>query len=97
MWQYLVPALATVIVAVIEALAAHDRRKAKLAEERRAKETRLSMQMSSAVLQLSLAEATAIIGGHNNGNVEAAMQSARKAELEYQAFLYEVTSAEVAK
>lgn len=97
MWQYIVPAIATVIVAVIEALAAHDRRKAKLSEERRAEESRLSMQMMSATLQLAVVTANALTGGHNNGNVQAAREAAHKAEVEYQAFLMRVAATEVSK
>lgn len=97
MWQYIIPALATITVAVIEALAARDRHAAKRREERRAEESRLSMQMMSATLQLAVVTANALTGGHNNGNVEKAKTAAEKAEHEYQQFLISVASQEVSK
>lgn len=96
MWQYIIPAAATVMVAVVEALAARDRKRAKVREDRRAEESRLSMQMMSATLQLATVTANALTGGHNNGNVERAKASAEKAEKDYQSFLITVTSKEVA-
>lgn len=97
MWEYIIPALATITVAVIEALAARDRHAAKRREERRAEESRLSMQMMSATLQLAIVTANALTGGHNNGNVEKAKTAAEKAEHEYQQFLISVASQEVSK
>lgn len=95
-WQYILPAVATVTVAVVEALAARDRRRAKLREDRRAEESRLSMQMMSATLQLATVTANALTGGHNNGNVERAKSAAEKAEKDYQSFLISVAAKEVA-
>lgn len=99
MWQYIIPAVATVVVAVVEAIAARERKAAKADKEkseareaRRAEESRLSMQMTSATLQLAIVTANALTGGHNNGNVEKAREAAAKAEAEYQAFLFKITS-----
>lgn len=104
MWQYIIPALAAVAVALIEARAAKERKQTKeqkakeeLREARRAEESRLSMQMMYATLQLSVVTANALTGGHNNGNVEQAKRAAEKAETEYQAFLQNVAAAEIAK
>lgn len=104
MWVYLIPAISAVVVAIIEAIAAKERKesKAQKAKEeyrelRRAEESRLSMQMMSATLQLSVVTANALTGGHNNGNVEIAKHSAEQAENEYQAFLQRVAAAEIAK
>ena len=104
MWTYIISALSAITVAIIEAIAAKDRRKSKAQkakeehrEARRAEESRLSMQMMSATLQLSVVTANAITGGHNNGNVEAAKMAAEKAESEYQAFLRRVAADEIAK
>ena len=98
-WQYIIPAAAAVTVAVVEALAARDRKRVKEDQERtekraerRAEESRLSMQMASATLQLAVVTANALTGGHNNGNVEAAKSAATKAEADYQAFLFRVAS-----
>ena len=91
-----------VIVAIIEAVAAKERKKVKAfndkAEQRaeqRAEESRLSMQMMSATMKLSIVTANALTGGHNNGNVEEAKALAQKADEEYQAFLKKVVSKEI--
>ncbi|MBR5948223.1 MAG: hypothetical protein IKZ82_06190 [Clostridia bacterium] len=104
MWQYIIPAVSAVIVALIEARAAKERKQTKaqkekeeMREERRAEESRLSMQMMSATLQLSVVTANALTGGHNNGNVETAKHAAQAAQEEYQAFLQRVAAAEIAK
>ncbi len=104
MSEYLIPALAAIIVAIIEAIAAIDRKQTKknqkaaeIQEQRRTEETRLSMKMMSATLQLSIVTANALTGGHNNGNVENAKTAAESAQAEYQAFLEKVTAQEVAK
>ena len=104
MTEYIIPAVATVIVAIIEAIAAVDRKKTKKSrteaekqEALRTEEARLSMKMMSATLQLSVVTANALTGGHNNGNVEAARLAAETAQAEYEAFLQKVTAQEVAK
>ena len=97
--QYVIPAVAAIIVAIIEAIAAkerNDRKKDKEAELKRAnerkEESRLSMKMMDAALQLSVVTANALTGGHNNGNVERAKESAQKASEAYQEFLHRVAS-----
>ena len=104
MSEYIIPAAAAVIVAIIEAIAARERKRARRRDEdmherseRRAEESRLSMAMMSATLQLSIVTANALTGGHNNGNVEAAKAAATEAEAEYQAFLQRVAAAEIAR
>ena len=104
MSEYIIPAAAAVIVAIIEAIAAVDRKKTKKSrteaekqEALRTEEARLSMKMMSATLQLSVVTANALTGGHNNGNVEAARLAAETAQAEYEAFLQKVTAQEVAK
>lgn len=99
MWDYIIPAVAAIIVAIIEAIAAKERRaikkKSDLLEQRaarRAEESRLSMQMMYATLQLSIVTANALTGGHNNGNVAKAKEAAEKAESDYQEFLQKVAS-----
>lgn len=102
MSQYVIPAVATVIVAIIEAIAARDRRKRREEKEReerrdseRMEESRLSMKLMNATLQLSVVAANALTGGHNNGNVERAKKAAEEAEREYQAFLQRVAAQEI--
>ena len=104
MAEHIIPALATIVVAVIEAIAARERKRARTRDkdmqqrsEQRAKESRLSMAMMSATLKLSIVTANALTGGHNNGNVEAAREAAEAAETEYQAFLQRVAAAEIAR
>ena len=94
MMEYVIPALATIIIAIIEAMAAKERKETKKQNEKsearaniRAKESRLSMQMMSATLQLSIVSANALTNGHNNGNVERAKTAAEHAMQEYEQFL----------
>lgn len=104
MEQYVVPGLFTVLVAIIELIAAKDRKESKRDQERlkrheqqRAKETKLQMEMNSATLQLCVVTSNALTGGHNNGNVERARQAARDAEEAYNAYIQELAANQVAK
>ena len=104
MEQYVVPGLFTVLVAIIELIAAKDRKESKKDQERlkrheqqRAKETKLQMEMNSATLQLCVVTSNALTGGHNNGNVERARQAARDAEEAYNAYIQELAANQVAK
>ena len=92
------------VVALIEAQAAKDRKKTKEDTERqkrheaeRAKEMRLNMSLIHATLQLGIVSANALTGGHNNGNVERAKEAARQAEEEYDTFLKELGANQCAK
>ena len=83
MEQYLIPAISTVIVAIIEAIAAHERRKIKKAnkaDEERNKDQQelliLLVQSSGAAIALGEATAHAIQRGHSNGDMEAALEYA---------------------
>lgn len=104
MEQYVVPGLFTVLVAIIELIAAKDRKESKRDQERlkrheqqRAKETKLQMEMNSATLQLCIVTSNALTGGHNNGNVEKARQAAKDAEEAYNAYIQELAANQVAK
>ena len=104
MWAVIVPALATIVVAVVESIASRERKankeereKQEARAERRAEETQLSMQLLSANLQLSIVTANALTGGHNNGNVERAREAAEQSETAYNAFLQKIAAKEVAK
>lgn len=61
-------------------------------EARRRKESRLSMQMMEASIELADVNAVALQNGKLNGNVEAARNKAKNALDEYRAFLADVTS-----
>lgn len=61
-------------------------------EERRQKESRLSMQMMEASIELADVNAIALQNGKLNGNVEEARKKARSALEEYRQFLADVTS-----
>lgn len=96
--------LTMIAVAVINAEATKDRKQKELREKkedelasRKERESRLSMQMMYATLQLSVVTANAVLGGHNNGNVERAKQAAEAADEAYLNFLQDVASHEVAK
>lgn len=92
--EYIIPAAAAVIVAIIEAVAMRERKAAKAHADLRIRESKLAMKMQSANIQLSLVNANAVLGGHNNGNVAKAREAAEKAQEEYEAFLREVVSME---
>lgn len=61
-------------------------------ETRRRKESRLSMQMMEASIELADVNAVALQNGKLNGNVEEARKKAKEALDEYRAFLADVTS-----
>lgn len=91
--------LSAVIVAIIEWRAYQDRKALKKAREeekirqqQREEESRLSMKMMSATMQLSIVSANALTGGHNNGNVEKAREEAAEAQAAYNAFLQKVAA-----
>lgn len=101
---YIIPACAGIAVAIIEALAGLDRKRAKAESEKvtmrasqRAEESRLSMKMMSATLKLSVVTANALTNGHNNGNVEEARIAAREAEEEYANFVAKLAADELSK
>lgn len=97
-------AIALVLVAVIEAAAAWDRRQAKgersraeARAARRAEESRLSMDLMSACCALSLTSAKKLAGMHTNGDVEEAMTAAKNAQSAYTDFLQRQVSERVSK
>lgn len=103
MGEYIIPAAAGIIVAIIEYFAARDRKAVKRQEEIaeahakvRAEEIQLSMRMHDTSLQLSIAAANAL-GCHNNSDVDRALAAARKAQDEYNDFLQRIASKEITK
>ena len=89
--------LTMIVVAIINNNANIRAKKEDELAKKREKESRLSMQMMDASVQLSVVTANALTGGHNNGNVEAARIAAENARAAYNAFLQEVAAHEVAK
>ena len=102
--EYIIPASSAIVVAVVEALAARDRSRAKKQaetlkrhEQQRAEETRLAMAMNSATLQLCVVTANALTGAHNNGNVERARLAGQAEEDSYNQFIEGLAGNQVAK
>ena len=100
----IISAAAVVLVAVIEALSAMDRRKLKKENEHEAKraavreqESRLSMQMMDASLQLGLATAAAMEQGEVTCEMKEARKKAEKARAEYERFLRNIAAHQVTK
>lgn len=93
----IVAAIATIVVAVIET---RNRKQFKLTEERaekRAKESRLSMDLMYATCALSLTTAKKLANMHTNGDVEEAMDAAQAAQDAYQNFIKDETSKMVSR
>lgn len=97
MSQYIIPAIAAVIVAVIEAMAARERKHSKADREMRERESRLSMELMSANCELSVVTAMALKEGHTNGTLEPALEKASKAQNDYKNFLMDTAARDVAK
>lgn len=93
----LIAALSAVAVAVIEARAGRERKQTQKRAERRARESRLSMELMSATCELSVVSAVALREGHTNGTLEPALEKARKAQEDYQNFLKDEAAYAVAK
>lgn len=74
-----------------------DRKRTEARAERRAKESRLSMDMMSATCELSVVTAIALRDHHTNGSLEPALVKAKAAQDEYQAFIMDEAAKAVAK
>ncbi len=103
-WKEVISAAALIIVAIIEANAAKDRKKAdeerKLILERseiRAKESRLSMSLMRSTCQLGLETTKALRDGYTNGTLNGRMEEANKALKDYDNFLESEAANAVAK
>ena len=88
----IISAISAILVAYIGARAKRVEERSEKREKRREKESLLSMAMMDATMQLSTVSANALLGGHNNGNVEEAKAAAQKARDDYERFLREVAS-----
>lgn len=81
-----------IVVAKIQADSNRQRKVDDERDARKRKESRLSMQMMEASIELADVNAVALQHGKLNGNVEDARKKARDALDEYRAFLADVTS-----
>jgi hypothetical protein len=102
--EIIIPALAAIVVAIIEAFAVRDRNANKRRQERidrhaeiRAEESRLSMKMMSASIELGLATALALVEGKLNGEMKRAREKAEKAQEEYFTFVDELAARVITK
>ena len=84
MWQYIMPAAATIVVAIIEAIAAADRKKNRKSKEETARHEQecqeimvLMLQSVNASIALGEACAHAMQRGHTNGDMEQALDYAQ--------------------
>ena len=72
-------------------------RRSERRSELRRRESLLSLEMMDATLKLSVVTANALTGGHNNGNVAIARDSAGAVSEKYEQFMRETTAYEVGK
>ena len=100
----IISAAALIIVAVIEALAAKDRKKAdadrKEILERskiRAEESKLSMSLQCSTCELGLETAKALRDGHTNGTMDKRVSDAEAALEAYNKFIKEEAARVVSK
>lgn len=93
----LIAAIAAIAVAIIEGKAVQERKSHEKRAERRAKESRLSMELMSATCDLACVTAMALRDGHTNGTLEPALAKAAQAQADYQDFLKDEAAAAVAK
>ena len=104
MTNEIITAASGIVVAVIEAVSAMDRGKLKKEREQaarraavREKESRLSMQMMDATLELGLATAAAVEQGEVTSEMKEARKKAEKAQAEYERFVRDIAAHQVNK
>lgn len=97
MAQYIIPAIAAIIVAVVEAIAARERKHTKDDRETRQKEFRLSTDMILAISEQCDVLCNALQGGKSNGNVDEARKKAKEAREAYTTFLRDQAASKVAR
>ena len=97
MAQYIIPAIAAIIVAIIEVRGSKDRKRTDARAARRARESRLSMDMMLATLEMCDCLCIALQGGRTNGNVEEARDKAKDARDAYLSFLRDQAATQVSK
>lgn len=82
-----IAAIATIVSASIAVTTKRQNKKIDERAERRARESRLSMDLMYASCALSLTTAKKLANMHTNGDVEEAMEAATKAQTAYQDFV----------
>lgn len=104
LWTGIISGIFLVVVAVIEAVAARDRKRVKEERERderraadRAEESRLAMRMMDASLELGLATAIAVEEQKLNGEMKAGKAAAQAARADYHAFVEKIAARQLAK
>ena len=104
MWGEAIAAAAAIVVAIIELIAARDRRHtkklveaAKVRAERREKESRLSMDLMYATCGLSIDTARALREGHTNGTLAGDLDHAKAAMGAYDDFIRQEAAHAVSK
>ena len=104
MWGEAIAAAAAIAVAIIEAIAARDRRRTKklveenrVRAERREKESRLSMDLMYSTCGLSIDTARALREGHTNGTLAGDLDQAKAAMGAYDDFVRQEAAHAVAK
>lgn len=104
MTEAIISGAALVLVAIIEALAARDRKhtkeiitESKIRQERREKESRLSMDLMYGVAGLSIDTAKAMRDGHTNGTLEGNLKKCEEARTAYDDFVRSEAAHAVAK
>ncbi|MDO4553353.1 MAG: hypothetical protein Q4C22_07445 [Bacillota bacterium] len=102
--EYIIPGLFGVVVAIIEAGAYRDRKRAEADRKRvdkraadRAEESRLSMQMMDASIELCFATALAVESHQVNGKMKTAKEKAEQAQTEYNAYIRKLAAEKIAK
>lgn len=86
-----------IICAVVGAVSVRAHKRTEAREKLRREEALLSLQMTDACLRLSVCSANALLGGHNNGNVEEAKEAAQRAQERYTQFMQETTASAVCR
>ena len=104
MWGEAIAAAAAIVVAIIELIAARDRKQTKklveegrIRAERREKESRLSMDLMYATCGLSIDTARALREGHTNGTLAGDLDQAKAAMGAYDDFIRQEAAHAVAK
>lgn len=89
--------VAAIFVAVIERRNHAMNKRIEERAERRARESRLAMDLMYANCALSLTTAKKLANMHTNGDVEAAMNAAEKAQSDYNNFILDTAAHTVTK
>lgn len=94
---YIIAAVASIIVAVIEVRGQRERKRTEARAERRETESRLSMDLMIATSEMCDVLCIALQGGKINGNVEEARKKGSTARDNYRKFLADTAAHQVAK